>query len=199
MYSASEGVRIVSVERTDWEGTGKLSTFKVSFVVRPCSQNTRIAKLELNPSMTYISRSSHYTLHLTQILRKNRWLAVQEIINRVSSKIYPCFFFFWYLHVISFNEVSYFYGEHKNLSIYYGFYFCLQHALSILQENAETAISEAQKLISEKDAELLAAEESLSGLVEVLHLLFFWMPCIFNYSLRASWKWVGCSLCKWKA
>lgn len=42
-----------------------------------------------------------------------------------------------------------------------------QHALSVLQANAETAISEAQKLISEKDAELLAAEESLSGLVEV--------------------------------
>ncbi|KAM5559736.1 protein PTST [Rosa sericea] len=42
-----------------------------------------------------------------------------------------------------------------------------QHALSVLQANAETAISEAQKLVCEKDAELLAAEENLSGLVEV--------------------------------
>ncbi|XP_040372423.1 protein PTST homolog 3, chloroplastic isoform X2 [Rosa chinensis] len=42
-----------------------------------------------------------------------------------------------------------------------------QHALSVLQANAETAINEAQKLICEKDAELLAAEENLSGLVEV--------------------------------
>ncbi|KAL6141926.1 hypothetical protein ACLB2K_060212 [Fragaria x ananassa] len=42
-----------------------------------------------------------------------------------------------------------------------------QHALSVLQANAETAISEAQKLTLEKDAELLAAEENLSGLVEV--------------------------------
>ncbi|ONH96427.1 hypothetical protein PRUPE_7G128700 [Prunus persica] len=40
-------------------------------------------------------------------------------------------------------------------------------ALSKLQTNAETAISKAQKLVFEKDAELLAAEESLSGLVEV--------------------------------
>lgn len=40
-------------------------------------------------------------------------------------------------------------------------------ALSKLQTNAETAISKAQKLVSDKDAELLAAEESLSGLVEV--------------------------------
>lgn len=83
------------------------------------------------------------------------------------------FFFLVCLQVIFFfHEVSYFYGEHKKSSAYYGFYFCLQHALSVLQANAETAISEAQKLISEKDAELLAAEESLSGLVEVLHLLF---------------------------
>ncbi|XP_050381662.1 protein PTST homolog 3, chloroplastic isoform X2 [Argentina anserina] len=42
-----------------------------------------------------------------------------------------------------------------------------QHALSVMQANAEIAISEAQKLILEKDAELLAAEENLSGLVEV--------------------------------
>ncbi|XP_012082429.1 protein PTST homolog 3, chloroplastic isoform X2 [Jatropha curcas] len=42
-----------------------------------------------------------------------------------------------------------------------------QLALSDLQAKAETEISKAQKLISEKDAELLAAEEGLSGLVEV--------------------------------
>ncbi|KAM1800979.1 hypothetical protein ACFX11_032651 [Malus domestica] len=42
-----------------------------------------------------------------------------------------------------------------------------QLALSNLQTKAEMAISKAQKLVSEKDAELLAAEESLSGLVEV--------------------------------
>ncbi|XP_015898398.3 protein PTST homolog 3, chloroplastic isoform X2 [Ziziphus jujuba] len=40
-------------------------------------------------------------------------------------------------------------------------------ALSVLQIKAESAISKAQKIISEKDAELLAAEETLSGLVEV--------------------------------
>ncbi|XP_058003462.1 protein PTST homolog 3, chloroplastic isoform X2 [Hevea brasiliensis] len=40
-------------------------------------------------------------------------------------------------------------------------------ALSDLQTKAEREISKAQKLISEKDVELLAAEESLSGLVEV--------------------------------
>lgn len=40
-------------------------------------------------------------------------------------------------------------------------------ALSALQTKAEREISKAQKLISEKDAELLVAEESLSGLVEV--------------------------------
>ncbi|CAK7343184.1 unnamed protein product [Dovyalis caffra] len=40
-------------------------------------------------------------------------------------------------------------------------------ALSALQTKAERDISKAQKLISEKDAELLAAEESLSELVEV--------------------------------
>lgn len=42
-----------------------------------------------------------------------------------------------------------------------------KHALSILQTKAETEISKAQKLIMEKDAELHAAEESLSGLEEV--------------------------------
>ncbi|XP_009345699.2 LOW QUALITY PROTEIN: protein PTST homolog 3, chloroplastic [Pyrus x bretschneideri] len=42
-----------------------------------------------------------------------------------------------------------------------------QLALSNLQTKAEMAISKAQKLVSEKDAELLAAEENLSGLVEV--------------------------------
>ncbi|KAG6642884.1 protein PTST homolog 3, chloroplastic isoform X1 [Carya illinoinensis] len=42
-----------------------------------------------------------------------------------------------------------------------------KHALSDLQTKAETEISKAQKLISEKDAELQATEESLSGLKEV--------------------------------
>ncbi|KAI7998509.1 hypothetical protein LOK49_LG10G01637 [Camellia lanceoleosa] len=42
-----------------------------------------------------------------------------------------------------------------------------KHALSTLQTKAETEISKAQKLIMEKDAELHAAEESLSGLEEV--------------------------------
>ncbi|XP_010543433.1 PREDICTED: protein PTST, chloroplastic-like isoform X4 [Tarenaya hassleriana] len=40
-------------------------------------------------------------------------------------------------------------------------------ALSDLQRKAETEINKAQKLISEKDAELQAAEESLLGLQEV--------------------------------
>lgn len=39
--------------------------------------------------------------------------------------------------------------------------------LSVLQTKAETEISNTQKLISDKDAELHAAEESLSGLEEV--------------------------------
>lgn len=39
--------------------------------------------------------------------------------------------------------------------------------LTILQAKAETEIREAQRLISEKDAELNAAEDSLSGLKEV--------------------------------
>ncbi|XP_031261712.1 protein PTST homolog 3, chloroplastic isoform X2 [Pistacia vera] len=42
-----------------------------------------------------------------------------------------------------------------------------QRALCVLQTKAETEISKAQKLISEKDAELNAVEESLSGLEEV--------------------------------
>ncbi|KAL2933387.1 Protein PTST-like protein 3 chloroplastic [Bienertia sinuspersici] len=41
-----------------------------------------------------------------------------------------------------------------------------KQALVILQAKAESEISKAQKLISEKDAELNTAEESLSGLVE---------------------------------
>lgn len=41
-----------------------------------------------------------------------------------------------------------------------------KQGLSILQSKAESEISKAQKLISEKDVELHAAEESLSGLVE---------------------------------
>ncbi|KAG4163880.1 hypothetical protein ERO13_D01G204200v2 [Gossypium hirsutum] len=40
-------------------------------------------------------------------------------------------------------------------------------ALASMQNKAETEIQKAQKLVSEKDAELLAAEESLSGLQEV--------------------------------
>lgn len=39
--------------------------------------------------------------------------------------------------------------------------------LSVLQIKAETEIREAERLISEKDAELNAAEDSLSGLKEV--------------------------------
>ncbi|KAK9079379.1 hypothetical protein SSX86_001050 [Deinandra increscens subsp. villosa] len=42
-----------------------------------------------------------------------------------------------------------------------------KQALSELQVKAETEISEAQKLLLDKDAELLAAEESLSGLKQV--------------------------------
>ncbi|XP_045829376.1 protein PTST homolog 3, chloroplastic isoform X2 [Trifolium pratense] len=43
-----------------------------------------------------------------------------------------------------------------------------KHALSLLQIKAEEEISKARKLLSEKDAELHEAEESLSGLKEVL-------------------------------
>ncbi|CAI0426821.1 unnamed protein product [Linum tenue] len=39
--------------------------------------------------------------------------------------------------------------------------------LSDLQRNAETEITKAQNLLAEKDAELFAAEESLTGLVQV--------------------------------
>ncbi|XP_044502149.1 protein PTST homolog 3, chloroplastic isoform X5 [Mangifera indica] len=42
-----------------------------------------------------------------------------------------------------------------------------QHALSVLQTKAETEITKAQQLISAKDAELNAVEESFSGLEEV--------------------------------
>lgn len=52
---------------------------------------------------------------------------------------------------------------------------CLFHcqlALSALQSKAAAEISKAQKLILEKDTELVAAEESLSGLEEV-HVWFF--------------------------
>lgn len=48
----------------------------------------------------------------------------------------------------------------------------LQLALTILQTKAETEINKAQKLLLEKDAELNAAEESLSGLKEVMHIVF---------------------------
>ncbi|KAK1562291.1 hypothetical protein Q3G72_009525 [Acer saccharum] len=50
--------------------------------------------------------------------------------------------------------------------------FYIELALSVLQTKAETEINKAQKLISVKDAELQAAEESLSGLEEV-QLQFF--------------------------
>lgn len=62
---------------------------------------------------------------------------------------------------------------------YYTFNFCLQLALSDLQTKSETEIRKAQKLISEKDEELHAAEESLSGLEEVLHMPLAWT--IFMY------------------
>lgn len=47
-----------------------------------------------------------------------------------------------------------------------------QLALSLLHSKAEEEISKAQELISEKEAELQEAEETLSGLTEVLHVLF---------------------------
>jgi hypothetical protein len=56
--------------------------------------------------------------------------------------------------------------------------------LSALQTKAEREISKAQKLISEKDAELLVAEESLSGLVEVL-LLNLFAPVL--YFVKTKW------------
>ncbi|XP_044502140.1 protein PTST homolog 3, chloroplastic isoform X4 [Mangifera indica] len=43
----------------------------------------------------------------------------------------------------------------------------IEHALSVLQTKAETEITKAQQLISAKDAELNAVEESFSGLEEV--------------------------------
>lgn len=46
--------------------------------------------------------------------------------------------------------------------------FIFKLALSVLQTKAETEISNAHKLISDKGAELHAAEEVLSGLEEVL-------------------------------
>lgn len=49
----------------------------------------------------------------------------------------------------------------------------VQLALSILQTKAETEISEAQKLVMEKDAELHATEENLSGLQEVIFQIFW--------------------------
>lgn len=51
------------------------------------------------------------------------------------------------------------------------FVFTFQHALSLLQNKAEKEISKAQELISEKDTKLQAAEETLSGLKEVLRVL----------------------------
>lgn len=52
----------------------------------------------------------------------------------------------------------------------------VQQALSILQTKAENEISKAQNLILEKDAELLAAEDSLSGLVEVTYFRYHFYP-----------------------
>lgn len=40
----------------------------------------------------------------------------------------------------------------------------------MLQTKAENEISKAKKIVSEKDAELQAAEESLSGLKEVSYI-----------------------------
>lgn len=48
-----------------------------------------------------------------------------------------------------------------------------QLSLSNLQMKAEAEINKAQKLISEKDEELQAAEESLLGLKEVTFCLWF--------------------------
>ena len=57
-----------------------------------------------------------------------------------------------------------------------------QIALSALQIEAETEIHKAQKLVSEKDAELHAAEESLPGLEEVLFCHFAWLvSCALVY------------------
>ncbi|XVF07846.1 hypothetical protein REPUB_Repub06bG0174900 [Reevesia pubescens] len=53
-------------------------------------------------------------------------------------------------------------------------------ALSDLQTKAETEIHKAQKLVSEKDAELLDAEESLSGLEEEVQNLV-------NSAMALSW------------
>lgn len=62
------------------------------------------------------------------------------------------------------------------VSLFYSLFFLsaswLQLALTILQTKAETEISKAQKIVLEKDAELNAAEESLSGLKEVMHIVF---------------------------
>lgn len=65
-----------------------------------------------------------------------------------------------------------------------------QLALSDLQTKAEAEISKAQKLISEKDAELQAAEGSLSELEEVLHITFCldWFcvcECVYTVTVQS--------------
>ena len=71
----------------------------------------------------------------------------------------------------------FFFGQAKNemLFIYFANHSSLQIALSDLQTRAETEIHKAQKLVSEKDDELFAAEESLSELVEVFICHFAWL------------------------
>ena len=65
---------------------------------------------------------------------------------------------------------------------YFVYHLFPQIALSTLQTKAETEIHKAQKLVSEKDAELHDAEESLSGLEEVFICHFAWLlSCAFVY------------------
>lgn len=60
------------------------------------------------------------------------------------------------------------------------FFLCIvKLALSLLQSRAETEISIAQKLVLDKDAELQAAEQALSGLQEVISLLFDLLNIMF--------------------
>lgn len=66
-------------------------------------------------------------------------------------------------------------------------YFYFQRLLSILQIKAETEIREAERLISEKDAELNAAEDGLSGLKEVFkHSLVLTFPELSRFLTTAT-------------
>lgn len=60
---------------------------------------------------------------------------------------------------------------------------------------AENEISKAQKLISEKDAELQAAEESLSGLKEVQHMITSKLHLFVHYSFTLEKKCLSAPLC----